>query len=100
VLRFVDSGNFVVTGQSVSLDNTLIESDFGLPGDRPDFSMTGRPLSFGLQFGAIYPRTTAPTAFFVDGRMTGDNWTVAVTEGGGIFADSFESELVLPGLTR
>ena len=95
VLTFADSGNFVVTGQSVSLDITLFESDFGLPGARPDFSATGRPLSFALQIGATYPKTINPDAFFVDGRMTGDNWTVAVTDGGGIFSDSFESEPVL-----
>ncbi len=95
VLTFADSGNFVVTGQSASLDITLIESDFGLPGARPDFSATGRPISFALQIGATYPKTTNPDAFFVDGRMTGDNWTVAVTGGGEIFSDSFESGPVL-----
>lgn len=96
---FSDNGRFVETGQSVSIDITSAESDFGEPGDRPDFSANGRPVSFGLQIGATYPKTVTPDAFFVDGRLTGDNWTVAVTKDG-IFSDSFESEPVLPPLAE
>lgn len=93
VWNFEDNGHFVVAGQSLSLDITATESDFGVPGDRPDFSANGGPLSFGLVFGAAYPRTTTPNAFYVDGRMTGDNWTVAVTPAG-IFEDRFETQPV------
>lgn len=89
---FSDKGNFVEVGQSVSFDITVTESDFGTPGDRPDLSATGRPISFGLQFGATYPETTNPDKFYVEGRMTGNNWTVAITDGGSIFSDGFEPE--------
>ena len=96
---FSDIGHFVETGQSVSLDITATESDYGEPGNRPDFSATGRPISFALQIGATYPRIITPDAFFVDGRMTGDNWTVAVTTDR-VFSDSFESEPVSPDLAQ
>ncbi|MDX2416084.1 MAG: hypothetical protein QNK19_01335 [Xanthomonadales bacterium] len=71
-----------------------------MPGARPDFSAVGRPLSFALQFGATYPKTTQLIAFFVDGRLTADNWTVAVIDAGGIFRDSFESGAVQSGLAK
>jgi len=83
-------GNFVQVGDSVALDVTLGEADFGAPGARPDFSPMGRRLSFALQLGAQYPRDTTPDAFFVDGRMTADNWTVTVTDGADVFKNGFE----------
>lgn len=91
VLAFADAGNFIPAGGSETLDRVLVESEFGLPGQHPDFRAVGRPLSFGLQFGASYPRTTQPGAFFVDGRMTGDNWQVEILGGAGIFNDGFEA---------
>ena len=100
VRTFADTGNFIVTGQSVSLDIIATDLDFGAPGARPDFSAVGRPLSFALQIGATYPKTTQPDAFFVDGRLTADNWTVAVTDAGGVFRDGFESELLLSDLAE
>lgn len=85
-------GNFVEVGESLSLDITLMESDFGSPGARPDFSPLGLRISFALQLGAQYPRDVQPDAFFVDGRMTAVNWTVSVTDSGGVFKDGFEPE--------
>lgn len=93
VLGFADdatNGNFIEAGQSKALDVILVESDFGSPGNRPDFSSLGRPLSFGLQFGATYPRTINPDAFFVDGRMIGDNWVIEIIGGAGYLNDGFE----------
>src|SRR5699024_10415464 len=98
VQPFSDGDSFVVVGQSVSLDVTATESDFGLPGDRPNFSATGRPLSFGLVLGGNYPKTPKSVALYIDGRITGNNWTAAVTKGG-IFKDRFEAQVLLPVLT-
>jgi hypothetical protein len=97
VLGFADGGTLIDPGAPRTLDLIAIESDFGQPGARPDFSAVGLPMSFGLQMGATYPRTINPAAFFVDGRMTGDNWRVEIVGGAGIFNDSFESE---PTVTR
>lgn len=83
-------GNFVQVGQSIALDVTRTESDFGTPGLRPDFSPMGRRISFALQVGAQYPRDINPQAFFVDGRMTADNWTVTVKDAVGVFKNGFE----------
>ncbi len=94
VLAFADQGNFIQAGESKVLDVVTTETDFGQPGANPDFSANGRPISFGLQFGATYPRVTNPEAFFVDGRMTADNWRVEITRAG-IFSDRFESDLLL-----
>lgn len=96
VLSFGDTGSFVEAGQSVAIDVSWGETDFGAPGSRPDFSPMGRPIAFALQLGAAYPRTTNPNAFFVDGRMTADNWTVAVTSATGVFRNGFEP---VPGMS-
>ncbi len=91
VLGFASSGNLIEPGLATTLDVALIESDFGLPDEHPDFSAVGRPMSFGLQLGATYPRKIVPDPFFVDGRMTADNWKVEIAGGAGIFNDGFES---------
>jgi hypothetical protein len=95
VLGFTDDGQFVQVGEAKTLDVVAIETDFGQPGAHPDFSALARPMSFGLQLGASYPRTVNPNAFFVDGRMTADNWRVEIAGGAGFFADGFESEVVV-----
>lgn len=99
VMAFADdatNGNFIEAGQSKMLDVVLVESDFGSPGNRPDFRAIGRSMSFGLQFGAVYPRTINPDPFFVDGRMTGDNWTIEIIGGAGYLDDGFEGVAVPP----
>lgn len=96
VMGFPDDGFFVQVGDTVTLDKVALETDFGLPGMHPDFSPGGRSMSFGLQIGAAYPRDLMPEAFFVDGRMTADNWKVEVLGGlGGVFKDGFEEGLVV-----
>jgi len=95
VAAFTDSGNFIQAGEARTIDVIAIESDFGQPGARPDFSALARPMSFGLQLGASYPQTVNPNAFFVDGRMTADNWRVEIAGGAGFFADGFEADVVV-----
>ena len=91
--------NYVLAGQSVSLDVTLFESDFipSVPGSSLDFSAAGRPILFALLLSAVYPRDTTPDAFFVDGRMTAKNWTVSVSNDFSFFKDGFEPGSVMPG---
>ena|GEM_PF-6829344 len=95
VLSYFDGGNFVQAGEARTIDVVAIESDFGQPGAQPDFSALALPISFGLVLGAAYPQTINPNAFFVDGRMTADNWRVEIAGGAGFFADGFESEVVV-----
>ena len=86
------NGNFIQAGQSEALDLTFDLSHFPADsfGDRPDFGVNALPMSFGLVFGAAYPRNPPlPNPINLDGRMTGDNWVVEVT-GNGIFKDSLE----------
>lgn len=97
VSAFLDDGSFVQGGETRTLDVTAVATDFGPPGQHPDFSPEGLPISFALQLGAAYPRDLLPDAFFVDGRMTADNWKVEVTGGaGGVFKNGFEDGMGTP----
>jgi hypothetical protein len=91
VQGFADGGTLIEPGKAITLDLVMIESDFGLPNAHPDFSAVALPMSFGLQLGATYPRLINPNPFFVDGRMTADNWKVEIAGGAGIFNDGFET---------
>jgi len=95
VLSFADQGNFIQAGEASTIDVVAIESDFGQPGAQPDFSALALPISFGLVLGAAYPQTINPNAFFVDGRMTADNWRVEIIGGAGFFEDGFEDDVVV-----
>lgn len=91
VLGFASRGTQIEPGTAITLDLVMIQSDFGQPGAHPDFSAVALPMSFGLQLGATYPRIINPSAFFIDGRMTADNWKVEIAGGAGIFNDGFET---------
>ena len=96
VLGFADSGQFIQAGEAKTIDVITIETDFGQPGGpHPDFAALAMPMSFGLQINAGYPRETNPNAFFVDGRMTADNWKVEIAGGAGFFSDGFESDVAM-----
>lgn len=96
VMGFIDGGNFIQTGEAKTIDVVAIETDFvQADGLHPDFAALARPMSFGLQLSAGYPRKTVPDAFFVDGRMTADNWKVEIAGGAGFFSDGFESDVVV-----
>lgn len=91
IRAFLDTGVYIIVGESKSVDIVRVESDFGLPGDRPDFSPSGRPFTIAFQLGAQYPREIVPDPFFIDGIMTADNLKVFYTGGlGSILKDGFE----------
>lgn len=98
VLAFTDGGNYITAGESTTIDVTAVDTDFGQPGANPDFSASGGPMSFGLQFGAVYPGVTVPEPFFVNGRMNADNWLLFVdtpdVEDGDLFKDGFEEPMM------
>ncbi|MEE4638201.1 MAG: hypothetical protein V2J42_05630 [Wenzhouxiangella sp.] len=62
-------------------------------GKLPDFSPDGRPMSFGLQLGALFDAQT----FVGDrqGHLRVDNWSVAVEFPDRVFQDRFEGEVSL-----
>ncbi len=96
---FINTGpsvNIIPAGSTTTVDLLLNQADYPMDqfGEQANFGDDGLPLSFGLIIGARYTDDSSTGAFFLDGRLTADNWTVEITTGqtpGLIFADGFQT---------